>query len=162
MIKDLEHKKAVAKAKMEERAMRRLSYEEALQKLDSYDNGEMISEEDTIDILPAISKVHENDVVDDNWDDFGAMLEDIKKYTRETGNSVVLSDKPMQLRIGYACSKTNRSWSCKIRKMREYFDKLLESGEEEKSNALRKSFMTQEGREVLLAVLNETLSSVSK
>ena len=123
-----------------------ISYEEALQKLDSYANGEMISEEDTIDIVSAISKVHENDVVDDNWDDFGAMLEDIKNYTRDTGNFVVLSDKPMQLRIGYACSKTNRSWSCKISKLREYFDKLLKSGEEEKSDALRKSFTTQERR----------------
>lgn len=138
-----------------------ISYDEALQKLDSYKDGDTLSIEDTIDtidIISTLSKIHSNDKVEDNWDDFGDMLNDIKQHAKNNNHAIVMADRPTQLRLGWRCENTGKTWSIKIGKLREYIDKLGASDEEfnkRKANILRDIFATQDGKKELLDAIND-------
>ena len=135
MIKDLEHKKVVVKAEAEERAVRKLSYEEVLQKL----NDELS--------------------VEDNWDDFDAMIQDMKQHAKDNGQAIVMNDQPYLFRFGWLCKQTGKSWSMRIKQFRKYTEELKNSDDEfkqKKSLILTSAFLTQEGKYNLLAVINGT------
>ena len=135
-----------------------ISYDEALQKLDSYKDGETLSQEDSMDIISALSKVHANDKVDDNWDDFDAMIKDMQEHAKDHDQAIVMADRPTQLRLAWKCEHTGKTWSIKIGKLREYLNQLEASDEEfdkRKANILRDIFMTQEDKKELLASIND-------
>jgi len=48
------------------------------------------------------------------YDNFFEMISDIEKHVKEHGGSILLSDDPRTLRIGFACNKTNDEWLMRI------------------------------------------------
>ena len=135
----------------------KISYEEALQKLGTYKNGETLSMEDAMEIIPALTEVHINDPVEDNWDDFDAMIQDMKQHAKNHNQAIVMADRPTQLRLAWKCEDTGKTWSIKIGKLREYIKQLDSSDEEldkRKANILTNVFMTQDGKIELLLAIN--------
>jgi len=103
-------------------------------------------------IMSALIGRHKNDVVNDGWEDFFAMVNDMKTHALANGQAIEIQDRPMQLRWGWRCTKTGKTWSIKISDLKKYINSL----EEQKNTIelLRRTVQTQKGKETLLAIIN--------
>jgi len=102
--------------------------------------------------------VHGDDDTEDNWDDFDAMIKDMQEHVKNNGlPSIRIEDRPFQLRFGWRCLDTNKTWSIKIKTFKKYCESLEISGDEfkrQKAKLLKQAIMTQDGKLNLLAVIN--------
>jgi len=86
----------------------------------------------------------------DNWDDFDAMLQDMKQYALNNGQVIEMADRPMQLRWAWKCKNTGKSWSIKISTLKEYIQSL----DQKKQATFSKILSSQEGKQGLLNIIN--------
>jgi len=141
---------------------KKYTYEEALRNVEKLSK-ENWDEEESNAVLSALIDQHRNDNSDDNWDDFGEMMIDMKNHAQNNGRAIIEEDRPVQLRIAYRCTNTNKTWSIKINKLRDYTEKLKATGEQldsgkNKGDVISLAMSSQEGKQKLLEMINETLS----
>lgn len=120
--------------------------------------------EDTVKIEPtkvseameALKTLFGNEVAEDSWDDFGEMLQDMRQHALNNGQAIEIADRPHQLRLGWMCMNTGKTWSIRIRDVKKYKDALEQGDDSEKnkSDILKRAFATQEGKQNLLDVIN--------
>jgi len=95
-----------------------ITYDEALQKLvkfaDALDKDQSELTPEMAEIITALTNVHKDDPVGDSWTDVWAMMEDIREHAKNNGRAIVNADMPMQLRLAWHCTNTNKSWSIRI------------------------------------------------
>ena len=90
----------------------------------------------------------------DSWDNYLDMLNDMKAHAKVNEGAIVQEDRPMELKLAYRCTNTNKTWSCKITNIRKTADELIKNGESEKADLIFKANATEEGKNNLLAVIN--------
>jgi hypothetical protein len=132
------------------------TYEEVLQKLteiaDALDQDPTTLTSEMLQIISAISVKHGADPVDDSWDNVWDMFEDIREHAKNNERCIVNEDKPMQLRLGWRCTKTNKTWSIRI----SDFKKTAEASgvNKAKGEILLQCLRTQDGKKALTDSLN--------
>ena len=131
-----------------------LTYNEATEILANAPDGSTLDLDTSMDVIEAMSKVHQNDQVDDNWDNLFAMLDDMKVYAANNGRAIIQEDKPFQLRLGYRCTNTNKTWSIKITNMKRSLAEAEKSGNVDKALVFTMAMQTQQGKENLLKIIN--------
>jgi hypothetical protein len=131
-----------------------LTYEEALEKLtniaDSLDKKQDELSPEMSEIISALTKVHKNDISDDNWDDLFAMFDDIREHSKNNGRVVIEEDRPHQLRLAWRCTNTNKTWSIRIANVK----KSLNESDPSRKELMGRAIMTQDGKIALTASLN--------
>ena len=60
----------------------------------------------------------------DRHEDAMLMIEDIREHSKNNGRAIISADAPKQLRIGFICKKTGKSWSCRMSRVRPIAHKL--------------------------------------
>lgn len=142
--------------------MTKLSYNEALEKLvkiaDSLDKKQDELSPEMANIITAIANKHSNDSVfdevDNNWDDLFAMLDDMKIHAFNNGGAIIQEDNPLQLKFGYRCTNTNKTWSIRIHNIKNSLNKDEDTGNTERADIFRKAIQTVDGKENLLKIIN--------
>ena len=104
----------------------------------------------TPEMSNVISILTAKSAADDNWDDMSDMLADIRDHSKNNGSAIINEDRPMQLRLGWRCTNTNKNWSIRISNVK----KSLEKMEPHKKDLILRAIQSQEGREALTASLN--------
>lgn len=134
-----------------------LNYDEAIAKLikiadalEKKEKDEAVSPE-MFEIITALTKVHGNDPADDNWTDIYDMMEDMMEHAKNNGRALVSADRPTQLRLGWECKNTGKTWSIRITAFkntlhRKFSDKAME--------IVSRSIMTQAGKQSLTDFIN--------
>lgn len=105
-----------------------------------------------VDIVSALTKKHGNDSADDSWDNVWDMFEDICEHAKNNGRAVISEDKPMQLRLGWRCTNTNKTWSIRITDFKK--TAMTNAPDAIKSELLQKAISSQAGKNVLTQALN--------
>ena len=130
-----------------------LSYDEAIEKLtkiaDSLNQKENELSPEMAEIVTALTKKHHKDPASDNWDDVWAMMDDIREHAKNNGRAVINEDRPHQLRFGWRCTNTNKTWSISL----SHF-KNSAGPNTEKGKILLASIVSQEGKQALTESLN--------
>jgi hypothetical protein len=131
-----------------------ITYTEALEKLTAIaDNLNKKQDElspEMAEIISALTKVHKDDAVDDNWDDLFAMFDDIREHAKNNDRAVIEEDRPHQLRLAWRCTNTNKTWSIRITNVK----KSLGNSEPSRKELVGRAIMTQDGKIALTASLN--------
>lgn len=104
----------------------------------------------TPEMSNVISILTAKPAADDNWDDMLDMLADIREHAKNNGSAIINEDKPMQLRLGWRCTNTNKTWSIRIAN----FKKSLEKMGPHQKDLISRAIQSQEGKEALTASLN--------
>jgi len=94
--------------------------------------------------------------VSDSWDDFDAMLQDMKQYALNNGQAIEMADRPAELRWGWKCKNTGKTWSIGIGTLKKYKESLNLGNDvdQKKADVLARTMQTQEGKQNLLDVIN--------
>lgn len=131
-----------------------ISYEDAVKTLQKYVD-ETIPKEEAFDVISALAEFHKNDS-SDNWDDFDAMLKDMKQHALNNGQAIEMADRPAQLRWAWECKNTGKTWSIKIGTLKKYKESLNlgDDVDQKKADVLARTMQTQEGKQNLLDVIN--------
>jgi hypothetical protein len=87
---------------------------------------------------------------DGKWEDFIAMLKDMKEHAAANGGAIVQEDRPMQLRWGYRCQNTGKTWSIRIADLKKSMDNMPP----DKAEVMLLVVLTKKSKEKLLAVIN--------
>lgn len=138
-----------------------IDYQDAIQKLtqiaDALDKDPKELTEDMAEIVSALTKKHGDVPSDDNWDNVWDMFEDIREHAKNNGRAVIEEDRPIQLRLAWRCTNTNKTWSIRITDFKKSIDDIQKtdaSASTNRGDLLRKAIMTQSGKENLTRVLN--------
>ncbi len=131
-----------------------LTYTEALEKLniieDNLDKKQDELSTEMAEIISALTKVHKNDTVDDNWDDFFTLFDNIREYAKNNNRAVIEEDRPHQLRLAWRCTNTNKTWSIKIANVK----KSLKDADPMKQELVNSAIISQDGKKTLTTILN--------
>ena len=87
---------------------------------------------------------------EDNYDDFIQMIQDMKKHASENGGQIACADLPHQMRMGYVCMNTGKTWSIRLKTMKKCLDEMPAN----KKALLMRAFQTSEGKQNLVDVIN--------
>jgi len=134
-----------------------LNYDDAVAKLikiaedlEKKEKGEPLSSE-IFEVISVLSKVHKDDPVDDEWDDVYNMFEDMMEYAKNNGRELVSADRPMQLRLGWVCKNTGKTWSIHISTFKSTLDRKFSTKE---VDVIKTCIMTQAGKQSLIDFIN--------
>jgi hypothetical protein len=130
--------------------MKQYTYDEAIDKIENLSKETWDSEEHNA-IMSSLIDRHKDDIVDDDWEDFYAMISDMKAHALINGQAIEIQDRPIQLRWGWRCVNTRKTWSIKISALRKHINSLED---QVNSDILKRSMSTQEGKNNLLDFIN--------
>jgi hypothetical protein len=80
------------------------------------------------------------------------MIVEMKTHAAQNGKAIISNDRPKELKLGYECQNTGKVWLISLRNIKKSLDNQTHS--EFEVNMLRKAFASQEGKQVLLNVIN--------
>ena len=131
-----------------------LTYDEAMKVLADAPDGSSLDVETSLDVISALSKIHKDDPSYDDYDDVFNMLYDMKLHATNNGQAIIQEDNPIQLRIGYRCTNTNKTWSIRISNLKRSVEKEEKFGDAKKADLINRAIKSQQGRENLLKAIN--------
>jgi len=97
----------------------------------------------------------EETIPDDCYTDFGDLIVDLRAHALTHGGKIVPADRPWELRLGYICTGTDKTWSIKIADVKKYIGTLETEGFGEEADIIRRMLMTQEGKQSFVDVINQ-------
>lgn len=87
----------------------------------------------------------------DEWTDFIEMYDDIREYAKNNGRQIISADRPTQLKFGWQCEATGKTWAIRITDLRKSLEKYRKDNP---NDPLIRAFSSSDGKANLTSVLN--------
>lgn len=89
-----------------------------------------------------------------DWTNIWDMLVDIRKHARDNGRDIVKADIPEELRCGYKCNVTGKTWTIRIADVKRNGNTLNSELPSDIRDQYRAALSSEEGLELFMKMIN--------